>query len=263
MSEMATKTLEFRLPDLSPEEARGLVRRLLANVPEEPPRRVSAPGRPRPREDAYEPAFEKSLAAVERAAQDLARERAAAAGLWADFRKEAHDRRRLRVRNDRRHQTWGFCERLLAESGEAARHAPRRALEIADLALEAVRRLDAGRYGADRIADLEARAWGAVAEGRRLRSDLDGARYALDCARQALERGTGDPLEKASVAALEAALAVDLGDYAGAAESLDRAMRIHRRLGDPHFAGDALVQEALAEHPEAVEALSWRARRSG
>lgn len=246
--------------ELSPEEARGLVRRLLAAAgPGEEP----APAVPRmePPAGAYDRAFAAVGERVEEQARDLARERAAVAALWAELADHDPGGRRLRVRNDRRFHTWAFCDRLLDESRRAGRSEPRRALEPAELALEAAHHLDPGRYGAERLADLLGTAWSAVGEARRLLGDREGAGAALDCAREVLARGTGDPLARAALAGHDASLAMDLHEYAEAAGHLDRAIHLHRRYGDAEFAGDHLVREALRRAGVRRAATTDRDRR--
>jgi tetratricopeptide (TPR) repeat protein len=249
-----------------PEEARSAVRRLLAIAPEESgestPAVPSGPP-PEPPDNAYDRAFDGVLARVEHEASELDRERSAAAGLWAELEEQTPESRRLRVRNDQRFHTWAFCERLLDESRDTGRGGdPERALAVAGLALEAVDHLEADRYGEERLADLQALAWLAVEEARRLRGNLEEARAALDCATEVLGRGTADPLARALLAGHEAALAVDLQEYAEAAEHLDRAIRLHRRFGDVDYAGERLVQEALRRH-DAEERATGHRRRTG
>ncbi|HVS00386.1 MAG TPA: hypothetical protein VMW27_27415 [Thermoanaerobaculia bacterium] len=235
----------------SRDEMRGLVRSLLAKVPEEPATLASLvslatpPANSDHLQGGYDEAFEHAGERLGVLAQDLLRERAAAPLLWADLRGRSPEGRRMRVRNDRRFQTWAFCERLVEESEKAVAESARRSLELAELAAELLKRLDPAVYGEERLADLEASVWTAVAEARRLSADREGAKDALDCVREALERGTGDPLAKATLSKLEASLAVDEGRYAAAADSLERAIRIHRRLGDPQFEGETLAREAL------------------
>lgn len=265
MGDLAQMARGLLRSETSPEEARSAVRRLLAIAPEESGKSSPAvpSGSPEPPENAYERVFDGVLARVEREASELDRERSAAAGLWAELQEQKREGWRLRVRNDRRFHTWAFGEHLLDESRDTGRGGdPERALAIADLALEAVHHLDAGRFGEERVADLQALAWLAVEEARRLQRDLEGARAALDCATEVLARGTGDPLARALLAGHEAALAVDLQEYAEAAEHLDRAIRLHRRFGDVDYAGERLVQEALRRH-DAEERATRRQRHTG
>ncbi|HYG61092.1 MAG TPA: hypothetical protein VEL74_00805 [Thermoanaerobaculia bacterium] len=253
----------------SPEEARDMIRRLLARVPERASEGAgeepvpAAAAQVEPPAGAYDRAFTAAFERVDRHALDLSREHAAAAALWAELLGHDAGRRRMRVRNDRRYHSWAFCDRLLEESRKAGRSDPRRALEIAELALEAAHHLDTEHYGQERLADLLGMSWCAVGEARRLQGDREGARGALDCAREALARGTGDPLARAALAGHDASLAMDLHEYAEAAGHLDRAIHLHRRYGDPDFAGDRLVQEALRRAGVRRAAPASRASRHG
>jgi hypothetical protein len=263
--EVVPRTLERLERSIgSREEIKGLVRSLLAGVPEEPVIRLAALSAPSDRlEGGYDRAFEQAGERLGTRMQALLRERAAAPALWADLRGQSLEGRRMRIRNDRRFQTWAFCEHLVQASENAA-ETPRRALEIAELAVELVKRLDPAVYGEERLADLEASVWMTVAEARRLSADREGAKAALECVREALARGTDDPLARAALSKLEASLAVDEGLYAAAADSLERAIRIHRRLGDPRFEGEALAREALmALTGDPAPAAAARVRRSG
>lgn len=246
----------------SRDEIKGLVRNLLARVPEEAAERPAAgPDRFQGFQGGYDQVFQQAGERLGLRAQALLRERAAAPALWADLRGRSLEGRRMRIRNDRRFQTWAFCEHLVQES-ENAVETPRRALELAELAVELVKRLDPAVYGEERLADLEASVWAAVAEARRLTADPEGAKSALECVREALARGTDDPFARAALSKLEASLAVDEGRYAAAADSLERAIRIHRRWGDPRFEGETLAREALMALAEPDVPVAAHGRRT-
>lgn len=247
----------FVRSEASAEERQGLIRHLLSRCPEclstagEAPqiRSFQAAHGPALPDEAYDHVFAKVERQAGKVAQDLAAERTQAARLSQGLRDVKVEHRRIRIRNDRRFHSWGFCELLLAESREAGREHPPQALELADLAVEAAHRLDAGRYGADRIADLRAVAWEAVANARRWLMDFEGAAEALRCAREELGKGTGDPLTEAVIASAEAALAVETGRFEGMEPSLDRAIRVFRRVGDPYLEGRALLLKAVTVGP--------------
>lgn len=258
--EVVPRTLERLERSIgSRDEIKGLVRSLLAGVPDEPvDRPADGPDRSR---NEYDRLFEQVEERLGQRAQALLRERAAVPALWADLRGRSLEGRRMRIRNDWRFQTWAFCEHLVQESEDAV-ETPRRALELAELAVELVKRLDPAAYGEERLADLEASVWATVAEARRLTADPEGAKSALECAREALARGTDDPLARAALSKLEASLAVDEGRYAAAADSLERAIRIHRRWGDPRFEGETLAREALMALAEPDASVAARGRRT-
>jgi hypothetical protein len=246
----------FLRSELSSEEASELIRHLLARCPEclvaagrlawtspRPP--LPGLGRPLARR-----AYEEAFSAVERRCagreQDLVRQRTLAAEQWRELRSHPPVRRRWRIRNDPRFGTWGFCERLLEECLALGRRDAGQAGELAHLAAEAVARLEADRYGAERIADLEAFAWGVLGETRRLQLDLPGAGEALARARAAFRRGTRDSLEEVRLVILEMSLAEDEGELAAAGDAFGWAARVYRRAGETHREGAALLLQAKA-----------------
>ncbi|HEX7185127.1 MAG TPA: hypothetical protein VF756_25085 [Thermoanaerobaculia bacterium] len=77
---------------------------------------------------------------------------------------------------------------------------------LAELALDLALHFPPGRYGRRRTADLQARAWGEVADAYRLAGRLPEAREALREAVRRLESGTGDPGLAARLAGMEASL---------------------------------------------------------
>lgn len=111
-------------------------------------------------------------------------------------------------------------------SQEDAATDPECAVVSAGQAVAASDALGEEEYPAPVIADLRARAWGALAEARRLAADLDGAEEALVSAREHLERGTGCRLGKARLLEVEAALRA----AQGRAEEADRLSRRAARL---------------------------------
>jgi tetratricopeptide (TPR) repeat protein len=202
---------------------------------------------------------ERRLAVRER---ELTRQRAVAGDQWQELRRHPPLRRRWRIRNDPRFGTWGFCERLLHECLALGRRDPRQANELAELGVEAVARLETDLYGAGRVADMEALAWGTLGEMHRLQLALPAAAEALARARAAFERGTGDLLEQARLVKLEMALATDRGELETAAAALGWAAGVYRRFGSEHREGIALLFQAKAvglRDPEQGLALLDRA----
>jgi hypothetical protein len=105
----------------------------------------------------------------------LLQERTEAANLLVDLLRQPASRREAFLRIDPRFRTWGFVELLVARSLETATRDAEHAEELGGLALTVSSLLDPGFYGAETIEDLRARAWGYIANARRVRSDLDGA----------------------------------------------------------------------------------------
>lgn len=237
-------------------ESTRLMRHLLARCPEcllaagqaawvEPERPSSAFGRLLSRR-VYERALRQAEGAALERESELERQRAVADAQWRELRRHPLRRQLWWVRNDPRFGTWGFCEKLLGESALLASREPAQAAELAGLALDALRRLEPGRYGAAPLGDLETSAWSALAEARRLDLDLEGADEALTRAREALARGSGDPLEEARMRRIEIALAGDQGDFERVGEDLRWVRRIALRAGDRTLEGGARILEAKA-----------------
>lgn len=134
------------------------------------------------------------------------RERAEAKTLLAELLEHPAERRVLLVRNSPRFQTWGLCELILKRSREQNFQDAVLGEDLARLSLEILDCLDLSYYGGEPVEDLRARAWGYIANSRRIKSDLRGAEEAFGLAFAALERGTGEPMEKAVLLDLRASL---------------------------------------------------------
>lgn len=143
--------------------------------------------------------------------------------------------------SDVRLHTWGFFELLVERSLETATRDPDLAEELGLLALGLSDRLRADLYGADVIEDLRGRAWGHVANARRVRSDLAGADRAIATAKEHLGKGTQDPLEIAVLLDLEGSLRRAQRNFPEAVRLLRQAAKIFLDHGDPHRSGRSLV----------------------
>lgn len=97
----------------------------------------------------------------------------------------------------------GVYEALLARAWAVRFDNSLERAHLAEVALDLVLRLRAGRR---RTADLQARAWGEVADAYRLAGRLPEARDALREALQRLASGTGDPGLQATLREIEASL---------------------------------------------------------
>jgi tetratricopeptide (TPR) repeat protein len=193
-------------------------------------------------ENRYAEAFRRVTLSLDDAQARLAREKTAAPGQWVLLEPHPQARRQVMIRNDKRFQSWGLFDFLLQKAREAADRDPRSAVALAELADTIAGNLDPVVHGAERVADFQAAALGALGNARRLTGDLTGARVAFQQARVQLELGTGDPLEDASLSTLLANLLCELGDYEKAAQALERAAALARRFGEPQFAGLDLPQ---------------------
>lgn len=190
----------------------------------------------------YARALAASFAAVAEREALLARERREAPGLFVELMEEPADRRGSLVERDPRFRTWGLVELLVERSREMCTRVPARAEEMARLALKVLDHLDAGRYRAGLIEDLRARAWAHLGNALRVASDLQGAEQAFTTARGHLDRGTGDPIERAVFLDLLASLRRGQRQFQEAETSLRQALSIFRRAGDRLRAGRSLVK---------------------
>jgi tetratricopeptide (TPR) repeat protein len=116
-------------------------------------------------------------------------------------------------------------------------------VDIGHLAIEVAERLDPSGMGAERVADLQAAAWAALANTQRVAGDFDGARQSFNQAWRILEeRGTNDPADRASLLSLEASYIKDVGEFETAEAILEEALDLYRAAGDVHMQGRVLLQ---------------------
>jgi tetratricopeptide (TPR) repeat protein len=141
--------------------------------------------------------------------------------------------------------SWGLCELLLAKSRELRHSDPAGMLHLADLARRAADRLDPAVDGEDQRTDMQARAWGELANAYRINDDFPQAEAAMACALDLRAQGTGDPLLYARIADLNASLLCDQRRFKEAFRMLDLAYAIHRRHSDAHEVGRTLILKGL------------------
>jgi len=218
--------------ELSREENREVVRRLLAGEP-----RRSSPSRPHRsgpggRDEAarYDEAFRRTERRLVEAHERVQRERQLAAAQWAALEGHPPARRLIMVRNDERLHHWGLFDLLLEKSRETAEATA--AAGLSELSLAVAERLDPEVYGEERVADFRTAALAILGDARRRAGDFAGSRLAFSQARINLELGTGDLLEEAGLLGGLVKLLCDLGEYGKAAQSLERASALYRRMGD-------------------------------
>ncbi|HEV8577901.1 MAG TPA: hypothetical protein VGX68_02365 [Thermoanaerobaculia bacterium] len=141
--------------------------------------------------------------------------------------------------------TWGFCEALL-EKSRSLRHTDAAGmLYLASLARLAADRLDPEACGAERRADMQARAWAELANAYRINDELAQAEAAMACAVDLRLQGTGDPLLYARIADLNASVLFDRRRFKEVFRMLDLALAIHRRHSGSHEVGRVLIQKGL------------------
>ncbi len=236
--------------ELAPQNAREAVRRMLARSPRRPfaqhRRHGSHHGYPAD-EDAgrYDEAFRNVERRLTAAQEQARRERLQATAQWSSLENHPPGRRLVMVLNDERLHHWGLYELLAEKSRTLAADEPTAAVNLAVLALAVADRLDPQVYGATRVTDFKTYALVLLGDARRLASDLAGARLAFSQARINVEMGSGDLLEEAHLLGALVSLLCDCGEYEKAAESLERANALYRRLGDSrHLEGVSVQPEA-------------------
>ncbi len=113
-------------------------------------------------------------------------DREEAADLWERLERREPGLRRILVEEAGEYQSWALCERVAAESLEAASTDPRKALELAELALQIAGRVPGEQTWRWR---LKGYALAHVANARRVCGDLAGAERGLAEARKLWEAG--------------------------------------------------------------------------
>lgn len=142
----------------------------------------------------------------------------------------------------------------LLETSRALRYDdPVGMLQLAALACAVAEHLR-GQYDRRLICDLQARAWGELANAFRATNEHTRAEAALRCALDRRRSGTGDPLLLARLAELAAVLSCSRRNFREAFRLLDLARALYTRYGDAHDAGRILVRKGLylgrANEPE-------------
>ena len=171
----------------------------------------------------------------------LGRERAEAPALLTWLLAHAPGCQEELVREDRRLQTWGVCERLLRRSEEVAATDPDEAGRLAAMALMLAERLE-GRHPAPVVQDLRARAWSGVGEARLKAGKLREAEEAVRAGASCLAHGTGDLLIEARLLEFEAGVRLEQGRRSEAAALLQQAASRYLAVNEPESLERTLLQ---------------------
>jgi tetratricopeptide (TPR) repeat protein len=140
---------------------------------------------------------------------------------------------------------WVLAEELLALSRELRYRDPASMVRFADLARLVVSTLDPERYGAEPVADLEARTYAELANAYRVSDHLGEAERAMAKAEARRREGTGDLLLAARILDLTASLRSTQRRFSEALGLLGRAHALYRELGEHHLAGRTLVSRGM------------------
>jgi tetratricopeptide (TPR) repeat protein len=139
----------------------------------------------------------------------------------------------------------GLYEALLARSWAIRYDNPREMCHLAKVAVEMSERFDPEIHGAERVADLRARAWGELANAYRVADRLREAEKAFGVAYGFVRQGSGDPDLRVRLLDLEASLLGTLREFPLALERLKTLAVLYREAGDTHLVGRTLITQAL------------------
>ncbi len=198
------------------------------------------------RDADYSTAFSNAWRTASEFASTLERDRRGAGELLTALLALPPAERRLTVEVDPGFGSFGLAECLLAESRRWWSEDNEVSIQLAELALAAADRL-AASWPAERqplLEDLRADAWASIATVRRVGCEFARAEEAILVAAAHLRRGSGEPMVRARVLNLTAALRTDQQRYDEAERLLVRVLAIYRHLGDLHLEGRTLVSRA-------------------
>ncbi len=192
----------------------------------------------------YAPALGRGSRELMARARAFEHERADAAEHWQELNRLRYDQLERALGDDLRCRSWGMVEVLLQASCERVPHDPHEGERFGTLARAQVDRLDSEFYGSARLADLAARCLAQIARSRCAGADLFGAERACDEAEVLLRSGTRDPLERAELWTLLAALRREQSRLDEAEHLFLRAFDVFRAAGESHRAGRCQVARA-------------------
>lgn len=237
--------------------ARGAAAAPAPPSPAAPPEAAGEPDRTL-LEHAYDRAIDRAFAAVMRHGENAARSGAKAGKALAQLTAEELEGLRELPADLR-----GFAgyEALLDRSWAMRREDPKQMVKLAELAVEAAAGLGEEGFSAGQVEDFQARAAIELANAYRVMDRLEEAQAGLEAARRHYREGSQDRLLGARLLEVEANIHGDRGQLGEALASVDRALRVYRRHGDPHLAGRSLIKKGLytsraGRQQEAIELLT-------
>jgi tetratricopeptide (TPR) repeat protein len=208
--------------------------------------------------NAYDRAIDRAFAAVMRHGENAMRVGARAHQLVS--RLSADEIAALRDLPPELRGYSGF-EALVERSWAVRRDDPPSMVKLAELASAAAAGLADEGFSAGQVHDFQARAATELANAYRVMDRLGEAQITLDAARRHFRAGSQDRLLAARLLEVEANVHADRDELDAAFATLEAALRIYRRYGDPHFAGRCMIKKGLfsvlaGRHREATDALA-------
>jgi len=153
--------------------------------------------------------------------------------------------REAMVADEERFHRRAVAEHLLDHCRQLWAEDPAAAEALAGLARTVLEKLERGGMSSAQLADLSAQQWAYAGNIRRIRSDLRSAEVAFEEAESCLARGTGDPVARGELLALEATLRRDQRRLREALVLLNQAATAFHKAGDRHLVGRVLLKKAL------------------
>ena len=246
----------FVLGQLSPAEMREIARHLLTGCPGcqevtaglwepedvfEDPQTLTLPA-----EEEYDEVLDRVFENVVATEARVEHQRALGRKLYDELMQCPAERRQLLLTNSRRFRNRMLCERLVEESYEAGFEDPRRAIEVAHLAVLAADRLEAGDCdGEEILTGLRAKAWAHLGNAYRINSDLASSEQAYAVTESLLSESRIPLIERARVLSLLASGRKAQQRFAEALQIFDRAAAIYKKLGQWNLLGRTFLQKAL------------------
>ncbi len=138
-----------------------------------------------------------------------------------------------------------LVEALLERSWALRHEDPARMRDLAFLAKMAAGRLSFRKYGQERVADLQCRAWAEYANACRVAECLDEAEAAFHQAYIHQDQGSGDPLLTARLMDLHSSLLRARRKFSKARETLLLVHKAYLQYGQRHYAGRAILKMGI------------------
>ena len=197
-------------------------------------------------EDPYEDALDRVFAAVlEREVPRWEREKAQLARLLTAVKACPGGILELPLEADKDLNGWPLVEALLQASFEARFRSLEEMRTLAFAAMVAARNLSPERYSAEMIADLQAKAWGELANTYRITDEFENAEDAFARASESWEQGSGNLMILARLLDLQASLRRAQRRLAEALEHLSYAHQLYMHLGERHLAGRVMIKRGI------------------
>lgn len=165
--------------------------------------------------------------------------------------------RQSAVRNAEKFKLLGLAEHLVERARDEVLEDVGRAADLGRLAVEVGEAVTPAVYGASEVATIQAKAWGALGNALRVRSEFREAERCFTIAGELLGRGHGSPPDRADLLSLTGSLRMSQTRFEEARLVLERAAVLYRSQGEGLAEARVLVQlgKALAEGGDAERAV--------